>query len=147
MQKQAVLIKTLSEQAKIPVYSTSLSAGADMHAAITQPQIVKAGEQVMIPTGLAMAIPTGFEVQIRPRSGLAAKHGLTVLNTPGTIDADYRGEIKIILINHGQEDFTIEPQMRIAQMILCPVLQADFEVVEELDQTDRGIGGFGSTGH
>jgi len=108
--------------------------------------VLQPGQQAMVPTGLSMAMPKGFEAQVRPRSGLAAKHGLTVLNTPGTIDSDYRGEVKIILINLGQDDFTVERNMRIAQMIIAPVVQASLIEVETLDETARGLGGFGSTG-
>ena len=132
----------------VPAYETADAAGMDMRAALPQdaPMVLKAGHQAMLPTGLAMALPRGFEAQIRPRSGLAAKHGITVLNTPGTIDADYRGEIKIILINLGHEDFVIERGMRIAQMIIAPVVQATLKQVDALDETARGAGGFGSTG-
>jgi dUTP pyrophosphatase len=108
--------------------------------------VLQPGQQAMVPTGLSMAMPKGFEAQVRPRSGLAAKHGLSVLNTPGTIDSDYRGEVKIILINHGQEDFTVERNMRIAQMIIAPVVQATLIEVDVLGDTARGSGGFGSTG-
>ena len=131
-----------------PSYESDLAAGMDMRAALPEdaPLSLKPGAQAMIETGFAMALPPGYEAQVRPRSGLAAKHGITVLNTPGTIDADYRGEVKIILINLGQEDFTISRDMRIAQMIVAPVVQAQLVEVEELDETARGVGGFGSTG-
>ena len=111
-----------------------------------EPVVLQPGQQAVVPTGLSMAMPKGFEAQVRPRSGLAAKHGLSVLNTPGTIDSDYRGEVKIILINHGQEDFTVERNMRIAQMIIAPVVQATLIEVDVLGDTARGSGGFGSTG-
>ena len=117
-----------------------------MLAAIDDPIIMNAGDIAMVPTGLSIALPTGYECQVRPRSGLAAKNGVTVLNAPGTVDADYRGEIKVILINHGKAPFTIERGMRIAQLLLAPVTRATFDEVENLDQTDRGSGGFGSTG-
>jgi dUTP pyrophosphatase len=127
-----------------PVYATSGSAGMDVRSAenVTLPP----GARKAVATGFAMAIPDGFEVQVRPRSGLALKHGVTVPNTPGTIDSDYRGELKIILINHGDTDFVIERGNRIAQLILAPVVQAAWHEVEDLDATERGAGGFGSTG-
>jgi len=132
----------------LPAYETDEAAGMDLRAALAEGEtmVLQPGQQAMVPTGLSMAIPKGFEAQVRPRSGLAAKHGLTVLNTPGTIDSDYRGEVKIILINLGQEDFTVERNMRIAQMIVAPVVQASLIEVETLDETARGLGGFGSTG-
>ena len=131
-----------------PSYESELAAGMDIRAALpaTEPLSLKPGAQAMIETGFAMALPPGFEAQVRPRSGLAAKNGITVLNTPGTIDADYRGEVKIILINLGQEDFLIERGMRIAQMIIAPIVQAVPHIVEQLSQTERGAGGFGSPG-
>lgn len=132
----------------LPAYETDEAAGMDLRAALAEGKtmVLQPGQQAMVPTGLSMAMPKGFEAQVRPRSGLAAKHGLTVLNTPGTIDSDYRGEVKIILINLGQEDFTVERNMRIAQMIIAPVVQASLIEVETLDETARGLGGFGSTG-
>lgn len=130
----------------LPAYATSLSAGMDLTAAIDQPIVMKPFERVLIPTGLAIALPAGYEAQVRPRSGLAAKNGITVLNSPGTIDADYRGEIKAILINLSNEDFTIERGMRIAQMVIAKHEQAEWSQVLELDETSRGAGGFGSTG-
>ena len=141
-----IQIKKLSPTAIIPQYETSGASGLDLAADIKTNISLKPGDQTLVSTGLAIAIPQGFEVQIRPRSGLAAKKGITVLNTPGTIDADYRGEIKIILINHSKENFVIKNGERIAQMVVCPVIQAKLEVVEELNNTDRGSGGFGSTG-
>ena len=131
-----------------PSYESDLAAGMDMRAALPEdaPLSLKPGAQAMIETGFAMALPPGYEAQVRPRSGLAAKHGITVLNTPGTIDADYRGEVKIILINLGQEDFIIERGMRIAQMVIAPVVQAQTQIVDTLSDTQRGEGGFGSTG-
>lgn len=130
-----------------PAYATAQSAGMDLFAATLAPTIIKAHEIVIIPTGIAIGLPEGFEAQIRPRSGLAAKFGITVLNTPGTIDADYRGEIKVILINHGANDFVVERGMRIAQMIVAKYEHVVLEEVQSLDETARGTKGFGSTGH
>lgn len=130
----------------LPSYETSGSAGMDLRAAVMQSMTIASGEYALVPCGFAFALPEGFEAQVRPRSGLAAKHGVAVLNSPGTIDADYRGEIKVILINHGKEPFKIERGMRIAQMVIAPVTQAEFQIVASLDETDRGEGGFGSTG-
>lgn len=132
----------------MPAYETPLSAGLDLRAAVAEdaPVTLAPGERGLIPTGFAMALPAGYEAQVRPRSGLALKHGLTCLNTPGTIDADYRGELKVILINLGQEPFTIRRGERIAQMVIAPVTQAAWAVVDTLDETSRGAGGFGSTG-
>lgn len=130
----------------LPAYETEQSAGMDLAAAIDAPTILAPGARDMIPTGLAIALPPGYEAQIRPRSGLAAKNGVTVLNTPGTVDADYRGEVKVILINLGNEDFVIERGMRIAQMVIAPVTQGLFTEVDVLSDTARGAGGFGSTG-
>ena len=131
----------------LPAYATSQSAGMDLLAAIFEPTVVKVGEIAIIPTGIAIALPEGFEAQIRPRSGLAAKFGITVLNTPGTIDADYRGEIKVILINHSSSDFVIERGMRIAQMVVARYEHIILEEVQSLEDTSRGAKGFGSTGH
>ena len=132
----------------LPAYETIGSAGMDVRAAVSQeePILLQAGERAMIPTGLSVAIPQGYEIQVRPRSGLALKHGITVPNTPGTIDSDYRGEIKVILINLGQDAFTIQRGERIAQLVLAPVTQLAWIEVGALDETDRGAGGFGSTG-
>jgi dUTP pyrophosphatase len=130
----------------LPAYATVHSAGMDLLAAIEQDISIKPHSRAMIPTGIAMALPDGFEAQVRPRSGLAAKHGVTVLNTPGTIDADYRGEIKVILINFGEEDFIVERGMRIAQMVIAPYIQGQWAATDMLDDTKRGSGGFGSTG-
>ena len=141
-----IQIKKLSDSVLIPKYETSGSSGMDIAANTIKKIIINPGEKAMVPTGFSLAIPRGYEVQIRPRSGLAAKKNITVLNTPGTIDADYRGEIKVILINHGKEEFVIENGERIAQMVVCPVVQANLEEVEELSDTIRGSGGFGSTG-
>jgi dUTP pyrophosphatase len=132
----------------LPAYETPGSAGMDLRAAVPEdePLTLRPGARALAPTGLCMAIPLGFEVQIRPRSGLAAKHGVTCLNSPGTIDSDYRGEIKVILINLGEEDFVIRRGERIAQMIVAPVAQAAWLETDSLDETARGAGGFGSTG-
>lgn len=129
-----------------PSYATELSAGMDLKADIQEPVILAPLKRAMIPTGLSIALPAGFEAQVRPRSGLAAKHGITVLNTPGTIDADYRGEIKVILVNLSDEAFTINPGERIAQMVIARHEHVEWEEVEALDETSRGKGGFGSTG-
>jgi len=132
----------------LPGYQTEGAAGCDLHAAVPAdaPVEIAPGARAAIPTGLAMAIPAGYEGQVRPRSGLAARHGVTVLNTPGTIDSDYRGELTVILVNLGQSPFAVERGMRIAQLIVAPVAQAAFEDVADLDATGRGSGGFGSTG-
>lgn len=132
----------------LPAYETAGSAGMDLRAALPEgePMSLAPGARAMVPTGLSFAIPLGYEVQIRPRSGLAAKHGLTCLNTPGTIDSDYRGEVKVILINLGEDAFVIERGERIAQMVLAPVTRAVWEQMAILDETARGTGGFGSTG-
>ena len=141
-----LLIKKLNEEVIIPEYKTKGSSGMDLMANINSDIYIKPGEKAIIPTGIAVSIPVGYEIQIRPRSGLAAKKNISILNTPGTIDADYRGEIKIILINFGKQEFKINPNDRIAQMVLCPVIKAELEVVDELQDTKRGEGGFGSTG-
>ncbi len=133
---------------KPPQYETALAAGADVRAAVPvdAPMILGPGERALVPTGLAIALPAGWEAQIRPRSGLAAKSAITCLNAPGTIDADYRGEIKVILVNHGAEPFSVHRGDRIAQMVIAPVHQAIFEETDALDETASGEGGFGSTG-
>lgn len=141
-----VLIKKLSSEVKLPSYKTIGASGMDLMAFIEKSIIVKPKTSCLIPTGLSMAFSEDYEVQLRPRSGLAAKNNISVLNTPGTIDSDYRGEIKIILYNHGHEDFVINNNDRIAQMILTPVLKMEFQEVDELPNTTRGIDGFGSTG-
>ncbi len=130
----------------LPSYATPLSAGMDLRAAIDKPVKIEPGERVLIPTGLMMEIPAGFEGQVRPRSGLALKKGLTLVNSPGTIDADYRGEVKVILINLGKESVEINRGDRIAQLVIVPVVQVNLEVSHELSETERGDGGFGSTG-
>ena len=141
-----VLVKKLNPKVELPKYKTEGSSGMDLKALIENPIIIKPQSYVLIPTGLSIAIPEDTEIQIRPRSGLAAKSSISVLNTPGTIDSDYRGEIKIILFNHGKEEFTVKNGDRIAQMILMPLLKAEFEEIKELPKTVRGSGGFGSTG-
>ena len=130
----------------LPAYATELSAGMDLRASLEEPVTLGPLERALVPTGLFIALPAGFEAQVRPRSGLAAKHGITVLNTPGTIDADYRGEVKVILVNLSQTPFEIVPGERIAQMVVARHERVEWEVVEELDETGRGAGGFGSTG-
>tara|TARA_B100000676_G_scaffold297384_1_gene338988 strand:+ start:2246 stop:2704 length:459 start_codon:yes stop_codon:yes gene_type:complete len=130
----------------LPQYSTPDSAGVDLLAAVSEDVSLGPGERTLIPTGIALSLPRGYEAQIRPRSGLALKNGLTLLNTPGTIDADYRGEIGVILANLGQETFVVERGMRIAQMVVAPVSQVSWNAVEALDDSERGAGGFGSTG-
>lgn len=147
MQKLNVKIKRLENfKGELPAYQSAGASGFDVRAQLVGPVILNPGERAMIPTGLSFEIPVGFEIQARPRSGWAAKSGLTVLNTPGTIDADYRGEVKIIVINLGQEAVTIADQERCAQLVLAPVYQAQFELADELSTTERGAGGFGSTG-
>jgi len=141
-----VLIKKLDSKVQLPKYKTDGSSGMDLMAFLENPINIKPQQSVLIPTGISIAIPEDTEVQIRPRSGLAAKYGISVLNTPGTIDSDYRGEIKIILFNHGKEEFIINNNDRIAQMILMPILKAELEEAENLPKTLRGSGGFGSTG-
>ena len=141
-----VLVKKLNSKVQLPQYKTGGSSGMDLLALIEKPIKIKPQESVIIPTGITIAIPEDTEVQIRPRSGLAAKSNISVLNTPGTIDSDYRGEIKIILFNHSKEDFTVNNNDRIAQMVLMPILKAEFEEVNNLPETIRGSGGFGSTG-
>jgi|TARA_B100000780_G_scaffold206164_1_gene146607 dUTP pyrophosphatase len=141
-----IQIKKLSNFVSTPKYETSGSSGMDIAAHIEEKIVINPGEKSLVSTGFSLAIPKGYEVQIRPRSGLAAKKNITVLNTPGTIDADYRGEIKVILINLGKEKFIIENGERIAQMVVCPVVQAKLEEVKELSDTVRGSSGFGSTG-
>lgn len=130
----------------LPAYQSELAAGLDLYAAVDAPVQLAPGARALVPTGLAMALPAGFEAQVRPRSGLAAKHGVTVLNTPGTIDADYRGEVKVILINLGDDAFEVTRGERIAQMVIAPCLQASICEVDVLSETERGTGGFGSTG-
>jgi dUTP pyrophosphatase len=130
----------------LPQFETTQSAGMDLRANIDAPVVLQPGDRALIPTGIKMALPDGYEAQIRPRSGLAYKHGITVLNSPGTIDADYRGDVGVLLINHGREAFTVEDGMRVAQMVVAQYSQFEWESVEDLDETARGTGGFGSTG-
>jgi dUTP pyrophosphatase len=132
----------------LPAYETAGAAGMDLRAAVEDeaPVVLRPGSRAMVPTGLCIAVPAGFEVQVRPRSGLAAKAGITCLNSPGTVDSDYRGELKVILINLGAEDFIIRRGERIAQVVVAPVVQAAWQLVDSLDETARGAGGFGSTG-
>lgn len=146
MMPTMVRVKKLHPQAILPAYQTEFAAGMDLHAALNQTLSLDPGERILVPTGIAMAIPPGFEGQVRPRSGLALKKGLSMVNSPGTIDSDYRGEVGIILINHGQERILIEPGDRIAQLVIAPVQRVRLEWVEELDVTGRNGGGFGHTG-
>ena len=150
MSKVTIQVASLPHFAglQLPAYETAFSAGMDLRAAVPEdePVVVAPGQRVLTPTGLTIALPAGYEAQVRPRSGLALKHGLTCLNTRGTMDADYRGEVKVILINLGQESFTIKRGERIAQMVIAPVTQAEWQAVDALSETARGAGGFGSTG-
>ena len=141
-----ILVKKFDENIKLPVYKTSGSSGMDLVAYIENKITINSGRTAIISTGIAVAIPKNYEIQIRPRSGLAAKKGISVLNTPGTVDSDYRGEIKIILINLSKKSFTVKSGDRVAQMILCPVVKGELEEVKNLPKTVRGKGGFGSTG-
>ena len=141
-----VLVKKLNSKVKLPSYKTEGSSGMDLIAFVDKPIAIKPNNSALIPTGLSIAIPEDFEVQIRPRSGLAAKSNISVLNTPGTIDSDYRGELKVILFNHGNKNFVVKNNERIAQMVLTPIFKIDFEEVDNLPDTVRGSGGFGSTG-
>ena len=134
------------EGIELPKFETAQAAGADLRAAIEAPVTLAPGARALIPTGFCMALPAGYEAQVRPRSGLAFRHGITVLNSPGTIDADYRGEVSVLLINHGSEPFTVERGHRFAQMVIAPVTQGRMQVVASLDETARGAGGYGSTG-
>jgi dUTP pyrophosphatase len=142
---ERVVIKC-REGAGLPSYQTAGAAGADVSACLTEPVVIPAGGFAAIPTGLFVEIPAGYEIQVRPRSGLAAKYGVTCLNTPGTIDSDYRGEIKVLLINHGKESFTVNHGERVAQLVVAPVIQARFTSAQLLSHTERAEGGFGSTG-
>ena len=141
-----VLVKKLRPDAVVPSYQSANAAGLDLCAAIDEPITLQPRARAAISTGLALAIPEGFEGQVRPRSGLALKHGITCTNAPGTVDADFRGTVMVLLINHGTEPFTIEPGHRIAQLVIAPVIQAELVETEELSETARGAGGFGSTG-
>jgi dUTP pyrophosphatase len=147
MKTSSVPLRVMAKNPQwIPAYQSLGASGADLLAAIDAPIEICAGKAVLIPTGLFLEVPEGFEVQIRPRSGLAAKSQVGVLNSPGTIDSDYRGEVKVLLINHGEAPFAVLPGMRIAQMVVCPVIRATFIPVEQLEETARGGGGFGHTG-
>jgi dUTP pyrophosphatase len=146
MQTLDIQIKLLRQDASLPTYMTDHAAGMDLYACLDQPCRLIPGERFLIPTGVALAIPPGFEGQIRPRSGLALKEGISLVNSPGTIDADYRGEIGIIVINHGQDEVAIQPGQRIAQIVFAPVYRARLHTVHELDVTLRNRGGFGHTG-
>jgi len=148
MSDPVVSVQRLAHGADLPLpaYATAQSAGLDLMAAVAAEVTLAPGARQLIPTGLAIALPAGFEAQVRPRSGLALKHGVTVLNSPGTIDADYRGEVQVLLINHGPAPFVIRRGDRIAQMVVAPVTQIAWNIVERLDETERGSGGYGSTG-
>ena len=141
-----VQIRALRPDAIVPRYQTPHSAGLDLHAAIDAPVTLAPGERTAIGTGLAFALPPGYEGQVRPRSGLARDHGVTLANAPGTLDADYRGELTILIINHGTQPVTLEPKQRIAQLVIAPFVQAELALVDELPASERGAGGFGSTG-
>jgi dUTP diphosphatase len=140
------LMRVGTNDAPLPRYATAGAVGADLAAAISEPLVIGTGEFQLVPCGFSIAIPDGFEAQIRPRSGLASKHGVTVLNAPGTIDSDYRGEVKVLLVNHGPAPFTVTPGMRVAQMVVAPVTRARWEEVVELPSTERNTGGFGHSG-
>jgi dUTP pyrophosphatase len=144
--KVAIKQKEGCSDLPLPKYMSDLASGMDLYAAVEEPVILKRFERKLISTGISIALPEGYEAQIRPRSGLAVKHGISVVNSPGTIDADYRGDIGVILINLGEEDFEVTRGMRVAQMIISAVSQANFEVVDDLSETDRSAGGFGHTG-
>ncbi len=147
MTNRMVTVKIINKgRQPLPVYATPQSAGMDLHADNDEPVTLRPLQRRLIPTGLFIALPEGYEAQVRPRSGLALKHGITVLNTPGTIDADYRGEIGVVLVNLSDTDFTVNPGERIAQMVIARCEQADLQVVAELDETERGAGGYGHTG-
>ena len=148
MTELIVAVKRLAHAKNLPLpaYATAMSAGADLLAALREPIQLEPGSRSLIPTGIAIQLPAGYEAQIRPRSGLAASHGITLLNSPGTIDPDFRGEIKVILVNHGSEPFRIERGMRIAQIIIAPIMIAIWQEIPKLDDTPRGADGFGSTG-
>ena len=146
------MIRVLAQRAgpvevPLPSYQTGGAAGADLHAALAEPVTLAPGERRLIPTGLLLAIPDGYEGQVRPRSGLALKHGIGMVNAPGTIDSDYRGPVGVLLVNHGQAPYVIEPLARIGQLVIAPVTRAEFVLASELDDTERGAGGFGSSGY
>jgi len=140
------IISTEEQNLNLPQYETEGAAGMDVEAAVKNSVFIAPGEIALLPTGFAVALPAGFELQVRPRSGLAVKHGITLINSPGTIDADYRGEVRIAMVNLGKNVFTVNRGDRIAQLVLAPVVRACLEIVEELDATERGAGGFGHTG-
>lgn len=144
--QEALIEVVASDDVALPHYASLGAAGADVRAYLSEAMVIAPGNSALVPTGLKFAIPDGFEIQVRPRSGLAAKSQVTVLNSPGTIDSDYRGEIKVILINHGKEPFIVEPGMRIAQLVVAPVVKAIFVRTSELSETLRGVNGFGHTG-
>lgn len=146
MKMPIVLVKKLHLAAQVPAYMTELAAGMDICALPEEDLVLRPGERALVPTGLAFEIPPGYEIQVRPRSGLAIKHGIALVNSPGTIDADYRGEVCVIMINHGHKDFLVKAGDRIAQLVLAPVFQAEIQLVSELNTTARGEGGFGHTG-
>ncbi|MEN9654045.1 MAG: hypothetical protein RL235_157 [Chlamydiota bacterium] len=146
MSEEILLPIQIEDASLLPRYATGGAAGADLLAHLSQPLMLLPGDKVLVPTGLRLEIPVGYEVQVRPRSGLAMKHGITVLNTPGTIDSDYRGEVMVLLINLGKESFTITHGMRIAQMVIAPVMRACFTAAQTLSATERQEGGFGHTG-
>lgn len=147
MQKQKIDVPTVVEEgANVPFYATDGAAGADVRARLVDDLVLNPGCIAKVPTGLYFEIPEGYEIQVRPRSGMAFKHGVSVLNTPGTIDSDYRGELAVLLINHGKKSFTLSDGMRVAQLILAPVVQAEFREVAAVGDTSRGAGGFGHTG-
>ena len=146
MSTEVRVVRLRREDTPLPAAQTALSAGMDLSAEIDEPVVLAPGQRRLIPTGLAIALPPGFEAQVRPRSGLALKHGLTVLNAPGTIDADYRGEVSVLLINHGEQPFEVTRHLRIAQLVVARVEAVTLTVVKSLDNTERGAGGYGSTG-
>jgi dUTP pyrophosphatase len=146
MNQPTLQFKRLSPNAVVPQYQTSHAAGLDLHVAIEAPRTIQPGEIELFPCGFSMAIPPGYEAQVRPRSGLASKHGITLPNAPGTIDSDYRGEVQVPLINLSKRPFVIEPSMRVAQMVIAPVVRVSIQETDVLDETARGAGGFGSTG-
>ena len=145
LEKQEVMV-ICEEESNLPLYASAFASGADVYANLEENLTIPSGESALISTGLFFEIPEGFEIQVRPRSGLALKNKITVLNTPGTIDSDYRGELKVILINHGRQDFIVEPKMRIAQIVLARVVRAEFVIAEKISTSERGSLGFGHTG-
>ena len=146
MEEVVVKVQRLRPDAQVPMYMTDLAAGMDLYAALEKSVSIKPGERALLPTGIALSIPPGFEGQVRPRSGLALKSGIGLVNSPGTVDADYRGEIGIILINHGQRDYVVHQGDRLAQLVIAPVCRARLEIVEDMEETTRNCGGFGHTG-